>query len=188
MVEKMFKTNARTIGFIVTFTALTIILNLSPIKIPAPYAPYLIYQVWEVPIVAAFLLYGFSISLIVAVINTLALLVIFPGMLITGPFYNLAAVISMLTGMAVPKVTGLNPSKNGKTLALYTALGITSRVMFMTLINWTFLRFPPPLGFALSEEALIASLPLIAFFNATLAAYTIPLGIIIAKAIKSVVE
>ncbi|MEM0111584.1 MAG: hypothetical protein QXK90_02330, partial [Candidatus Parvarchaeota archaeon] len=68
----MFKTDARTIGFIVTFTALTIILNLSPIKIPAPYAPYLIYQVWEVPIVAAFLLYGFSISLIVALTNTLA--------------------------------------------------------------------------------------------------------------------
>ncbi|MEM0216503.1 MAG: hypothetical protein QXT06_00815 [Candidatus Bathyarchaeia archaeon] len=184
----MFKTDARTIGFIVTFTALTIILNLSPIKIPAPYAPYLIYQVWEVPIVAAFLLYGFSISLIVALTNTLALLVIFPGALITGPFYNLAAVISMLIGLSIPKMARLNPSKNVKTLALYTALGIASRVVFMTLINWIFLRFPPPVGFALSEEAIIASLPIIAFFNATLAAYTIPLGVIIAKTLKSVTK
>lgn len=182
----MFKADTKTIGFIVTFTALTIMLNLSPIKMPAPYAPYLTYQVWEVPIVAAFLLYGFSLSLIVAVINTLTLLVVYPGALITGPLYNLAAVTSMLTGLAILRATGLNPSKSGRAIALYTALGVTARVMFMTLINWVFLRFPPPIGFALSEATIIASLPLIAFFNATLAAYTIPLGVIVAKTLKSI--
>ncbi|MBC7129936.1 hypothetical protein H5T51_01780, partial [Candidatus Bathyarchaeota archaeon] len=105
----MVKANAKTIGLLVTFTALTIVLNLSPIKVPAPYAPYLIYQVWEVPIVAAFLLYGFNMSLLIAIVNTLVLLAVFPGMLITGPFYNLAAVVSMLIGLAAPKLLKRNP-------------------------------------------------------------------------------
>jgi len=93
--------DSKTIAAIIVFTALTLALNLSPIKIPAPYAPFLIYQIWEIPIVAAYLLYGTKVGVSVAVINAIALLIIFPGALPTGPLYNLIAILSMLGGIYV---------------------------------------------------------------------------------------
>jgi len=182
---KRSRVSAKTIATIAVFAALTIVLNLSPIKIPAPYAPYLIYQVWEIPIVAAFLLYGFLSGIAIAVLNTLVLLMVFPGMLLTGPLYNLAAVISMLIGISLPKIIHKNPHADKRILAVVlTAFGMAFRVGSMTVVNWAFLRFPPPVGFAMPEEALLAALPFIAFFNATLALYTIPLGHAIAEAVK----
>jgi len=184
--KKIVKSSSKKIAITATFTALTIGLNLSPIKIPAPYAPFLIYQVWEIPIVAAFLLYGISVGILIAVVNTLVLLAIFPGALLTGPLYNLAAVLSMILGMFfsifLVKTTGW---KHGAWLATtITILGVISRVGIMSVVNWAFLRFPPPVGFSLTEEAILLSLPLIAFFNATLALYTIPLGYAIAETIR----
>ncbi|MEM3770231.1 MAG: hypothetical protein QXZ51_02620 [Candidatus Bathyarchaeia archaeon] len=182
---KNVRIRVKTIAVIAVFAALTISLNLSPIKIPAPYAPYLIYQVWEIPIVAAFLLYGFIAGIAIAALNTLVLLMVFPGMLLTGPLYNLAAVISMLIGISIPKIIHKNPQADRRTLAfVLTAFGIVFRVGIMTVINWAFLRFPPPVGFAMPEEAVMAALPFIAFFNATLALYTVPLGHVIAEAVK----
>lgn len=179
--------DTKALAVITIFAALTIVLNLSPIKFPAPYALYLIYQIWEIPIVAAFLLYGILVGVAIALLNTLVLFAVFPGILPTGPFYNLAAVISMLLGVFLMKIwTGRNPQKTAEPLAvtLSTALGIIFRVTIMTLVNWAFLRFPPPVGFGMPEEAILAALPLIAFFNATLALYTVPLGHIVAKAVK----
>ncbi len=179
--------NTKTVAVITIFAALTIVLNLSPIKIPAPYAPYLIYQIWEIPIIAAFLLYGILVGVAIALLNTLVLFAVFPGLLPTGPLYNLAAVISMLFGVFLVKMwTGRNPQKTAEPLEviLSTVLGIVFRVSIMTLVNWAFLRFPPPVGFGMPEEAIVVALPLIAIFNATLALYTIPSGHIIAKAVK----
>jgi hypothetical protein len=93
--------DSRAIAAIIIFSALAIMLNLSPIKIPAPYAPFLIYQIWEIPIVAAFLLYGSKVGVAVSILNTIALLAIFPGALPTGPLYDLAAVLSMLFGVYI---------------------------------------------------------------------------------------
>jgi riboflavin transporter FmnP len=181
--------SAKKIAIIAVFAALTIILNLSQLKLPAPYAPFLIYQVWEIPIVAAFLLYGFPTGVIIAVLNTLVLLMVFPGMLPTGPLYNLAAVISMLVGIALLKMLHKNPQWSETAAAIiFTAFGIISRVVIMTLVNWTFLRFPPPVGFAMPEQAILLALPLIAFFNATLALYTVPSGYIIAETIKRYIK
>jgi hypothetical protein len=65
-------------------------------KIPALFAPFLYYQIWEIPLVASFLLFGPLVALFISVINTAVLIAYFPGNLPTGPLYNLAAVLSML--------------------------------------------------------------------------------------------
>ena len=91
--------DSRAIAAVIIFSAVAIMLNLSPIKIPAPFAPFLIYQVWEIPIVAAFLLYGSKVGVAVSIVNTVALFAIFPGALPTGPLYDFAAVLSMLLGI-----------------------------------------------------------------------------------------
>lgn len=178
----------RRIASVALFASLTVALNLSPIKVPAPYLPFLIYQIWEVPIVAALFLFGPMSGVAISVVNTIVLLAVFPGALPTGPLYNLAAVLSMLIGVYV--VCRLNTSvRRGRAHAVLasfsTAVGIVTRVAIMTVMNWALLRYPPPVGFSAPAEALVAMLPLIGIFNATLALYTIPLGHLVARAVVS---
>ena len=179
--------NTKTVATIAMFAAFAIVLNLSPLKIPAPYAPFLIYQIWEIPIVAAFLLYGARVGFLITIVNTLVLLALFPGALPTGPFYNMAAVLSMLLGIGITKilVERHSPKHNAIVASLFTASGIILRSAFMALINYMLLRFPSPVGYSLPEEAIIASIPLVVIFNVTLALYTIPFGYSLAKAVES---
>ncbi|UCH31032.1 MAG: hypothetical protein JSV05_05860 [Candidatus Bathyarchaeota archaeon] len=232
--------DSKTIAAITVFAALTIALNLSPIKIPAPYAPFLIYQIWEIPIVAAALLFGLRVGAAVSVINTLLLLAIFPGELPTGPFYNLAAILSMLFGIYLvhkfPLIRSNSMAISGFIAAVTTVLpiytsfqlgffdltiiliftqlisgiiflvtlysyvqgktqwnvapistitGVIFRVALMTIVNWIFLPFAPPVGFGLPTDVVLAMLPIIGVFNATLALYTIPIGYLVSQAVNS---
>jgi riboflavin transporter FmnP len=182
--------NTKTIALIIIFSAFTIVLNLSPIKIPAPYAPFLIYQLWEIPIVAALLLYGVGVGVSIALINTVILIFAFPGALPTGPLYNFAAVLSMLLGISITKVLveRRSPKNEAFLAALFTTSGVILRTGVMALVNWALLRFPPPVGYGMPEEAIIATIPLVVIFNATLALYTIPIGYSLAKIVKSNVK
>jgi len=183
--------NSKTIAIIIVFAALTVALAFSPVKVPAPYAPYLIYQVWEIPLVAVFLLYNPLIGVAIAIVNTMVLLVAFPGSLPAGPFYNLFAVLSMFLGIYVidrlvaRRVSG---QREAMLTTLSTILGIITRVGIMTITNWIMLQQPYPVGFSMTPEAVLAALPIIGVFNATLALYTIPVGHVVAKAVHSSVK
>lgn len=180
----MIELRSRLIASTALFTALTLALNLSPIKIPFPLAPFLYYQIWEIPIVAALILYGLKVGLVVTVINTIALIALFPGALLTGPFYNMVAVLSMLLGISAALHVKHSNSLGGITIPLLsTLLGAASRVTAMTIMNYALLRYPPPIGFSMPEEAITTLLPIIGAFNATLTLYTIPIGYIVAKAV-----
>jgi riboflavin transporter FmnP len=182
--------NTRAIAAIVMFAALAIMLNLSPLKIPAPYAPFLIYQIWEIPIVAAFLLFRAKVGILITVINTMALIALFPGALPTGPFYNMVAVLSMLAGIGLMKffVDKHPPGHELVIASAFTASGTILRALVMALVNYALLRYPPPVGYGLPEEPIIAMMPLVAIFNITLALYTIPMGFSLAKIVKSSVK
>ena len=186
---------SKTIANISIFTALSVALVLSPVKFPAPYAPFLKYKIWEIPIVAAFLLFGPLVGVATSVINTIILLVVYPGDLPTGPLYNLAAVLSMLLGIYIihrlateyfSKRQETNLSRLQETIvtSFSTALGSIARVGIMSIVNWAFLRYPYPVGFSMPVEALTAILPTIGLFNATLALYTIPLGYFVSRAVS----
>lgn len=180
----------KTVAVIVVFTALAIALNLSPIKIPAPYAPYLVYQIWEIPIVTAFLLFGTTVGVLITVVNTLALFAYYPGALPTGPLYNLAAVLSTLLGIGLMKILlrQHHGTHEATVATLYTASGVATRAVLMALVNYTFLRFPPPVGYGYAQEAVIVALPLVVIFNITLALYTIPIGYSLARIVESNVK
>jgi riboflavin transporter FmnP len=158
----------------------------SPIRIPAPYAPFLFYQIWEIPIVAAFLLFGPKIGTSIAIINAVVLFFWFQGGLPSGPFYNLAAVLSMLLGalLTTKLLNSFNVHSQATMTTSATALGMALRVGIMTVINWVFLRFPFPVGYNMPEAEILAFLPLIGLFNASVVLYTIPLGQVIAKAVS----
>jgi riboflavin transporter FmnP len=179
--------DSKTVALIAVFAALTAVLTIySPIRIPAPYAPFLIYQIWEIPIVAAFLLFGPRIGASIAVMNTIVLLLVFQGSLPTGPLYNLAAVLSMLLGILVT-IQLLNSFKVHSEAVMTTsatALGMLLRVGIMTVVNWVFLRYPPPVGYSMPEAEIVAFLPIIGLFNASVVLYTVPLGQIVTKAVS----
>ncbi|MCL5317353.1 MAG: hypothetical protein M1503_03675 [Thaumarchaeota archaeon] len=179
---------SRVITAIAIFAALAIALHTSPLKMPAPYAPFLIYELWEIPIVAAFLLYGIRLGLSVTVINFLSLMVIFPGSLQAGPIYNLIAIMSMLLGMlAAFKLAGLSSKLRSGLRVFWLALilGITARVAVMAVVNLVLLQMSAPLGFSIPFGAVVAMLPQIILFNATVAAYSIVIGRMVTMTVSS---
>ncbi|MGD0643508.1 MAG: hypothetical protein ABSA75_01225 [Candidatus Bathyarchaeia archaeon] len=188
--------NTKRLTLIIIFIALTSALNIAGPKIPAPYLPFLYYQVWEIPIVVAFLAMGPKAGVAITVINTLILLAVFPGALPTGPIYNFIAVLSMLVGIYIPyKVATHNcPTEklssflqqHFKVISISaTALGIALRIIVTTPVNYLALQLSYPFGFGLNSAGALALLPLIAFFNATVALYTIPVAFAVAIAIVS---
>jgi len=178
---------SKKIAAIAIFTALSVALGLSPAKFPAPYAPFLKYQIWEIPIVAAFLLYGPLVGVTTSIINTMILLVVYPGDLPIGPIYNLTAVLSMLLGVyIIHRFIAVYFSRRQETVltAFSTVLGSIARVGVMSIVNLVFLRYPYPVGFSVPAGALTAMLPAIVLFNATVVLYTIPLGYFVSRAVS----
>ncbi len=183
----------KQLALIIVFTALTLVLG-QLVRVPAPYIPFLYYQIWEIPIVIAFILISPLAGLLISVLNAIVLIAIFPGNLPTGPIYNLAAVLTMQLGILVVELIfkKVYNNKNKQTDLVYsakwiaaaTAMGITTRVAGMTLVNFIGLPQPPPIGFSYPLVAVIAALPLIAVFNATLALYTIPAAYLIANRLR----
>lgn len=175
--------NTKTLTIIALFSALSIVLSLSPLKFPAPYAPYLKYQFWEIAIVIVFLLYGVKAGIITSVINALILVVFFPGDSPLGPLYNFIAILSMLLGIYILQ-RSLGNSSNGRAIiptALATVFGMITRVAVMSIVNWIVLPHPLPVGYSVPPAILAETVAAVAFFNATIALYTIPLAYIIAR-------
>ncbi|MCW4017087.1 MAG: hypothetical protein NWF00_00140 [Candidatus Bathyarchaeota archaeon] len=189
--------NTKVLAVTIILAAVTVALNpvFTKIAIPAPYAPFLFYQIWEIPIVTAFVLINHKSAITIAVLNAIVLMAIFPGALILGPFYNLLAVLSMLLGVYMAHKLATRMFTKGKNQEITlqqetklataaTASGILFRVGLMTIVNYVALRFGPPVGYGMNEMEILAAIPLIAIFNATLALYTIPIGYLLAKAIR----
>ena len=61
-------------------------------------------------------------------------------------------------------------------MVVATGLAMLVRAVVMSYVNYFLLPFSPPLGFSTPDTYVITIIPLIVFFNATLALYTVPLG------------
>jgi riboflavin transporter FmnP len=188
--------NTKTLALIIIFVALATALNIAGPKIPAPYAPFLFYQLWEIPIVVAFVLLGPKVGVAITVINTLILFAVFNPGSNAGPLYNLFAILSMFLGIYIPYKLAIRGCKKEnfsnylkqhiKMISISaTALGITMRVVVTTVVNYFAIQQPYPIGFSFTQPAALAFLPLSALFNATVALYTIPIAIAIAIPIAS---
>lgn len=171
------RSRTQTIAGIGLFAALAIILNLLRVQVPAPFLPYLIYEIWEIPIVICLMIFGLYASLAASVINAIVLILVNPGVLASGPIYNLIAVtvtlLAVILGHELSSGARLTISTE---VLISTGLAMLVRTAVMSIVNYALLPFPPPLGFQTPDSAVILALPLIAFFNATLALYTVPLG------------
>jgi riboflavin transporter FmnP len=195
--------NTKKLALTIVFAAVAIALNptFTYITLQAPFATGLFYQIWEIPIVIAFLIISPVAGLGVSLLNTAVLFAVFPGILPTGPAYNLAATLSMQVGIFLAVAVGKrffcskNPETNilakAKWATIATGMGILTRVAFMSVILYFVLPQPAPIGYGsygFDQAATIAFLPLAAIFNATLALYTIPIGWVIAHRVQKVLH
>jgi riboflavin transporter FmnP len=181
----------RAIAITIAFSALTIVLNpaVSGIAVPAPYLPSRLYEIWEIPIVAAILLLGSASGVSVALLNAAFLLALFPGPV--RPFYpvlNLAACLSMLLGIYLAQkliMRGVTKEKvlvGNKSVIYFTILGILFRTAIMTIVWYALLTYT--VVSSLFSWVVITTLSLIAFYNVTLPLYTIPVGYFLAKTVE----
>jgi riboflavin transporter FmnP len=172
---------------IALFAALAVVLN--GLTVPAPYAGFLLYGIWEIPVLLSLLLLGFWGGATVALINAIALEFINPGGLPTGPLYNLFAELSMFLGvMAIQAVARRGSWRFPVTVVGATAGGIALRVGVMTIVNDLVLAQPYPIGFGtfgVTQAAVPGLLVVIGIFNATTALYVIPAAYSIRRAISA---
>ena len=193
--------NTKMLATIIMFVALAAAIDafVPKIPFPIPLYSYLYYNLWEIPIVVIFMLYGLKSAIPVAVLNAFILVIIFPGNLISGPFYNLIAVSSMLLGVFAaykivtyrcPKETLVQFIKKhqlGLGISM-TTFGITTRVLITTISNYYLIAQPPPIGFGFPYSAAFAFLPFSALFNATQALLTVPLALVTSIAVISALK
>jgi riboflavin transporter FmnP len=185
--------SAKTIAITVAFTALSIVLSgpVSGISIPAPYFPLLRYEIWEIPVIAAFFLFGWKQAVAVTLLSGTFLYVVLLNYVVLG---GVLACLSMVLGLYLGsrfisgKAAGGTPLSGKKAILLYTALAVVFRSANLAVFDYIVLRYPFPLGLELPESVIRAILLPVTIFNATEPLYPIPIGYFIAKRISSVLK
>ncbi len=182
--------NTRSIAIIITFTALCIVLI--PFRIPTVYWPGFGYYFWEIPIIAAFLLFGFRVALSIAVLNAVARLVFFPGQApLLGFIIQFPPLLTMLLGVYLAHKFIRYRVSEGKSISAaratvyFTALGVAVRAGIMPFIDYSeyHFLFPLFLGRDFSEAFIIALMPGIVLFNILVPLYGVSIGYLVAKTV-----
>jgi len=169
-------TQSRRIAVMAVLAPVAYLLSLQP-KIPFPPLPFLALELWEVPVYFALLFYDFRTALGVEAIVFLVIMST-ESYLLLGPVYNLIAVLLTMLGYMFAERLSAGWSKLG------VATGVAFRVAGMSLVNWSLLRYPPPVGFSIPVPVLDATLWLYGVFNAVVAAYSLTLALLLNTAVR----
>ena len=183
--------NAKAIGVIIAFTALTTGLNF--VRIPAPYNIVLSYQLSDVVLIVAFLLFGIKVGLTIAGLNMILKMFVFVD--VSGPIgppYYLVAFLSMFFGMylfeKLVKQQKLDNHRISKDVTISTFLGTFTRTLIMLPLDYLFFGSLVSVvaGLTLSEAyaVVIAAMPTLIFYNITVPIIMIPTSYFIAKKIS----
>jgi hypothetical protein len=181
--------NTKALAMAIAFAVVAIVLNpaITGIKIPSPFLTGLYYQVWDIPIIIAFLLLGFKYGVFAGVLNSFFLFAVFPGP--SQPFYapsNVVAQFSMMVGiyLAIKLFIRRGPAKKTfsriKIVVTSTVLGIIVRLPIMLAIMFVILHYL--MGF--TEPVTFALLFVQVIYILVISAYTIPVAFVIARAVN----
>lgn len=180
--------NTKSITLIITFAATAIALN--AVRIPAFYWPGMAYTLCDIPIVIAFLLFGFKIGLLVEGIHVLGQEIFFP----VGPAAVVAYPMGFVTNLlmvsgiyvasrfiARKAASGSQIGEKKKTVYL-TASAATFRGAIMPIVDYFLLYHVllPLVGIAIPEGRAVALVPAFIVYNATSALYVVPIAILVA--------
>ena len=186
--------NAKTVALIITFTGLAVALNpaISGITFPFPLLPTLYFQIWEIPLITAFMLFGSKVALSADFLNAIFLIAFFPGL--SQPYYWISAFATagMMAGIYLafklqqPPVPKGKPLTKTKFLSLALGLSMLFRVVIMAALMFSVLYFDP-LNVYPPMPALwisVTILPPQAIFNIIMPIIIVPSSYLVAKTIN----
>ena len=188
--------NTKSLALIISFAAIAIALN--TIKIPAVFWPGNFFQLSDIPIVVAFLLFGVKVGVFVGILNLLGQLAFY----LISPIYIVAypmgfvATLLMLLGVyiACKYITRKNASgKLGtqRPIVYLTGFAVISRAAIMPIIDYQIffgLLFPIFSGYAFPQTTLVALIPVLILFNVITSLYTIPVAYTVAARVKKILK
>lgn len=124
--------DTKTITVIISFSALAIALN--PVRIPTIFWPGQYFRLWEIPIITAFLLFGFKVGFSVAILNGAIQMAFFqgPAGILAAPWGVILMLVMFLGIYLAKKLTARNVSGNKtlfgvKPVAYFTLVGTVTR-------------------------------------------------------------
>jgi riboflavin transporter FmnP len=174
--------NTKAVGIVAAFTALTAVLNL--VKIPVPFLPWFNYQLGDIILVIAFLLFGLSIGFTVVILSMIISVAMLPNAVgIIGAPYYYAAVISMVLGVCLYEKLIKPRIQNSrylvaKSTSLSTVISILSRTLIMLPLDYYIYGYLVSLvsGLSLAEAYafVLAWMPFMILYNITVPIFAIP--------------
>ncbi len=181
--------NTKAVGVIIAFTALATVLNY--IKIPVPYLMGFSYQMGDIVLIVALLLFGLRPAIAIATLNMLMTIILYqnPAGPI-GPPYYLISVLAMFLGLYVAekvirrKKTPQKPHI-AQSVGVSTTSGVLSRTLIMLPLDYFAYGFLVSVvsGLSIAESYAIVmfALPSMIIYNITVPIIMVPLSYLIAK-------
>lgn len=176
--------NTKVLAMTIVFTSVTILLNprFSGIAIPS-FVPGLWFQIWEIPVFAAFLILGLKASVLIAVLNTIVLQAVSPGVPFNVPSANLLAVLATLLGIYLTQKTIIRKEtkedKDAKLSELFVSTIIGSLCRLVTMLVYIYVLAV----LAGTLQIVVPLFPFIAIYDTIVVLYSVPLAYAIVKAV-----
>ena len=186
--------NARSISAITVFTALAIILN--AVRIPTFYHPGFFYSLYEIPVLVAFIIYGFKIGFLVETLHIIGQEIFFPlgpGGVVAYPM-GLVVHLLMFTGIYFAykiikrKMDNGNDINEKKNIIYFTGLATVLRGVLMPMIDYAVLYkilLPLALGRTIPETFILALVPAFIIYNITSGLLAVPIAYLIARKVSN---
>jgi hypothetical protein len=186
--------NAKSIALTLTFTAVAITLN--SVRIPAIFYPGNSFQISQIPIVVAFLLFGVRIGVLVGFLNLIGGFFLFPLGAIGYIVYpmDFVSLLPMFAGIFLANRLAAQVNESGRFSFLKNpAVGLTTGAIvfrggIMPFIDYGLVNhilIPLIAGFQRSEAAIIALVPAFVLYNVIVALYTVTAAYLIATRVAS---
>ena len=182
--------NARSIALIAIFAAIAVVLN--TIRIPTVYWPNMFYTLCDIPVLVAFLIFGFKIGFLVEAVHIAGQEIFFPA----GPggivFYPMGFFVHLLmfSGIYLASKFVTRRAASGKQFgekkrAVYFAgFAAAFRGGLMPIIDYGVLYhvlLPLVLGIAIPKVYIAGLVPSFVLYNVTSALYVVPVAYLIAR-------
>jgi riboflavin transporter FmnP len=180
---------SKTLGIIVSFTALTVALNF--IRVPMPYLTMFLYQLGDISLLVALILFGakpaITVTILTMIISTIFSLS--PAGPI-GPPYYLISVLAMFSGVLIfERIVKKKIKKNlAYSVAISTSFGIAARTIIMFPLDYFVYGFLVSLVSGLSESVsyslVLSTMPGLILYNITVPLIMVPTSYLISKKVS----
>jgi len=183
----------KSIALAITFAALAI--ALTAIKIPTLFYPGGFFRFSQIPVVIAFLLFGFRIGVLVGFVTLIGQIAVFPfnpsAVFIAYPM-EFASSLVMFVGMHLSNRLIKNDGSGRYSLLKKPAIGLTA---FAALFRGGIMPFadywvtfhvlvPLVLQVKVSEAYIVALVPSFIAYNVIVPLYTVPVAYVVAKRVS----